>query len=95
MAHIIRAECIRYHLCERTTVRSLHVKLFSGKQLEMTETEGGKVTGNYYIFHLQQSLGILTAYAQKKKKMNKYNGHFLLFLFLSHCCKTAQRQQLL
>lgn len=31
-AHIIRAECIRCHLCENTAVRSLCVKLFCGKQ---------------------------------------------------------------
>lgn len=38
-AHIIRAECIRCHLCEHTAVWSLCVKLFSGKQEERAQTE--------------------------------------------------------
>lgn len=53
MAHIIRVECIRCHLCEFTAVRSLCVKLFCGKQEEMRGTEGGGMMVNYSIVHLQ------------------------------------------
>lgn len=38
-AHIMRAECIRCHLCENVAVRSLCVKLLCGKQKER-ESDG-------------------------------------------------------
>lgn len=38
-AHIIKAECIRCHLCGNTAARSLCVKLFCGKQKER-ESDG-------------------------------------------------------
>lgn len=38
-AHIIKAECIRYHLCGNTAALSLCVKLFCGKQKER-ESDG-------------------------------------------------------
>lgn len=49
-AHIIRAECIRCHLCEYTAAQSLRVKLFCGKQEERRGTEGGRMMVNYIPF---------------------------------------------
>ena len=53
--HIIRAECIRCHLYECMTVRSLCVKLFCEKWGD--QRDRGRVTGSYCTFHLQHSLG--------------------------------------
>lgn len=71
MAHIIKAECIRCHLCGNTAARSLCVKLFCGKQKER-ESDGE-------LYFMRSAVKVF--YCWRGTRISDENGLLSFFFF--------------